>query len=92
MPGIYVEVSNTNIRAGPGGFHAGNRLGGNAITEIIVSGRVAAQTVAADNKESNQSSIPRQRHSSRSRFLLLQGCSVSPSPLVLSCKFKAELL
>ena len=33
-----------------GGFHAGNRLGGNAITEIIVSGRTAAQTIAADGK------------------------------------------
>ena len=31
-------------------FHAGNRLGGNAITEIIVSGRVAAQAINADNK------------------------------------------
>lgn len=33
-----------------GGFHAGNRLGGNAITEIIVSGRTAAMTVNADNQ------------------------------------------
>lgn len=33
-----------------GGFHAGNRLGGNAITEILVSGRVAAQSVNADNR------------------------------------------
>ena len=33
-----------------GGFHAGNRLGGNAITEIIVSGRTAAKTVNGDNK------------------------------------------
>jgi len=33
-----------------GGIHAGNRLGGNAITEIIVSGRVAAQAINADNK------------------------------------------
>lgn len=32
------------------GNHAGNRLGGNAITEIIVSGRVAAQAVTADNE------------------------------------------
>ncbi len=31
-------------------YHAGNRLGGNAITEIIVSGRNAAQSVIADNK------------------------------------------
>lgn len=34
-----------------GGFRAGNRLGGNAVTEIIVSGRTAAQTIAADGKE-----------------------------------------
>ncbi len=33
-----------------GGNHAGNRLGGNAITEIIVSGRVAAQAITADNQ------------------------------------------
>lgn len=33
-----------------GGFHAGNRLGGNAVTEIIVSGRVAGQAVTADNQ------------------------------------------
>ena len=33
-----------------GGIHAGNRLGGNAITEIIVSGRAAAKAVDADNQ------------------------------------------
>lgn len=33
-----------------GGIHGGNRLGGNAITEIIASGRTAAKTVEADNK------------------------------------------
>lgn len=33
-----------------GGIHGGNRLGGNAITEIIVSGRTAAKAVNADNK------------------------------------------
>ena len=32
------------------GYHAGNRLGGNAITEIIVSGRDAAKAVTEDNK------------------------------------------
>ena len=32
------------------GYHEGNRLGGNAITEIIVSGRDAAKAVAEDNK------------------------------------------
>lgn len=33
-----------------GGIHGGNRLGGNAITEIIVSGRTAAKAVTADNQ------------------------------------------
>ena len=33
-----------------GGIHGGNRLGGNAIVEIIVSGRVAAKAVTADNQ------------------------------------------
>lgn len=33
-----------------GGIHGGNRLGGNAIVEIFVSGRTAANTVNADNK------------------------------------------
>lgn len=44
IPGLYAAGEVT------GGFHSGNRLGGNAITEIIVSGRVAAQAVNADNK------------------------------------------
>ncbi len=33
-----------------GGIHGGNRLGGNAIVEIFVSGRTAANAVVADNK------------------------------------------
>ena len=33
-----------------GGIHGGNRLGGNSIVEIFVSGRIAAQTVQADNQ------------------------------------------
>ena len=33
-----------------GGIHGGNRLGGNAIVEIFVSGRTAAKTVSADNQ------------------------------------------
>ncbi len=33
-----------------GGIHVGNRLGGNAVTEIIVSGRTAAQAIEADNQ------------------------------------------
>ena len=32
-----------------GGIHGGNRLGGNAIVEIFVSGRTAANAVHADN-------------------------------------------
>ncbi|MCR5289956.1 MAG: FAD-dependent oxidoreductase [Treponema sp.] len=32
-----------------GGFHGGNRLGGNAIVEIFVSGRTAANAIKADN-------------------------------------------
>lgn len=34
-----------------GGIHGGNRLGGNAIVEIFVSGRTAANSIAEDNKE-----------------------------------------
>ena len=33
-----------------GGLHGGNRLGGNAIVDIIVSGRTAARSVQADNR------------------------------------------
>ncbi len=33
-----------------GGIHGGNRLGGNAIVEIFVSGRTAANAISADNK------------------------------------------
>ena len=44
IPGLYAagEVCSGN--------HAGNRLGGNAVTEIIVSGRTAAKAVTEDNK------------------------------------------
>ncbi len=34
-----------------GGIHGGNRLGGNAIVEIFVSGRTAANAIAADSAE-----------------------------------------
>ncbi len=34
-----------------GGIHGGNRLGGNAIVEIFVSGRIAANTVAAEKED-----------------------------------------
>lgn len=44
IPGLYAAGEVT------GGIHGGNRLGGNAITEIFVSGRIAAQSVNADNK------------------------------------------
>lgn len=33
-----------------GGIHGGNRLGGNAIVEIFVSGRTAAKALTADNQ------------------------------------------
>ena len=43
IPGLYAAGEVT------GGIHGGNRLGGNAIVEIFVSGRTAAKAVAADN-------------------------------------------
>ena len=44
IPGLYAAGEVT------GGIHAGNRLGGNAIVEIFVSGRTAADAINADNK------------------------------------------
>ena len=44
IPGLYAAGEVT------GGIHGGNRLGGNAIVEIYVSGRTAAQAVTADNE------------------------------------------
>ena len=44
IPGLYAAGEVT------GGIHGGNRLGGNAITEIFVSGRIAASSLNADNK------------------------------------------
>ena len=44
IPGLYAAGEVT------GGIHGGNRLGGNAIVEIFVSGRTAAKAVAADNE------------------------------------------
>ena len=44
IPGLYAAGEVT------GGIHGGNRLGGNAIVEIFVSGRTAAQAIMADNK------------------------------------------
>ena len=44
IPGLYAAGEVT------GGIHGGNRLGGNAIVEIFVSGRTAAQSVQADNE------------------------------------------
>jgi len=43
IPGLYAAGEVT------GGIHGGNRLGGNAIVEIFVSGRTAAKAVSADN-------------------------------------------
>ncbi len=42
IPGLYAAGEVT------GGIHGGNRLGGNAIVEIFVSGRTAAKAVTAD--------------------------------------------
>jgi len=44
IPGLYAAGEVT------GGIHGGNRLGGNAIVEIFVSGRTAAKALTADNK------------------------------------------
>ena len=44
IPGLFAAGEVT------GGVHGANRLGGNAVTEIIVSGRTAAQAIEADNQ------------------------------------------
>ena len=44
IPGLYAAGEVT------GGIHGGNRLGGNAIVEIFVSGRTAANAIDEDNK------------------------------------------
>ena len=44
IPGLYAAGEVT------GGIHGGNRLGGNAIVEIFVSGRTAAGAIQADNQ------------------------------------------
>lgn len=43
IPGLWAAGEVT------GGIFAGNRLGGNAISEIIVSGRIAAKSVMSEN-------------------------------------------
>ena len=54
MGGIKVDTERHALDADgnviPGGIHGGNRLGGNAIVEIFVSGRTAAEAIQADNK------------------------------------------
>lgn len=45
IPGLYAAGEVT------GGIHGGNRLGGNALTEILVSGRIAASSVTRDGKK-----------------------------------------
>lgn len=40
--------ANKAVILATGGFFAGNRLGGNAISEILVSGRIAGQAAAAE--------------------------------------------
>ena len=62
MGGIHVDVKRHVLDADEkpiaglyaagevtGGIHGGNRLGGNAITEIFVSGRTAANAISEDN-------------------------------------------
>ena len=44
IPGLYAAGEVT------GGIHGGNRLGGNAIVEIFVSGRTASNSIDADNE------------------------------------------
>ena len=44
IPGLYAAGEVT------GGIHGGNRLGGNAIVEIFVSGRTAANAISEDAK------------------------------------------
>ena len=44
IPGLYAAGEVT------GGIHGGNRLGGNAIVEILVSGRTAADAIHGDNQ------------------------------------------
>ncbi len=44
IPGLYAAGEVT------GGIHGGNRLGGNAIVEIFVSGRTAANAITKDTK------------------------------------------
>ena len=44
IPGLYAAGEVT------GGFFGGNRLGGNALTEVMASGRIAARGVQKDNK------------------------------------------
>ena len=41
IPGLYAAGEVT------GGVHGANRLGGNAVADIVVFGRIAAQTAAA---------------------------------------------
>ena len=45
IPGLYAAGEVT------GGIHAGNRLGGNALADIIVFGRIAGENAANESGE-----------------------------------------
>jgi succinate dehydrogenase/fumarate reductase flavoprotein subunit len=44
VPGLYAAGEIT------GGLHGGNRLGGNAVTDFVVFGRIAGQNAAAADR------------------------------------------
>ena len=49
-PGSVFKVITSAMGVDSAGIHGGNRLGGNAIVEIFVSGRTAAEAIQADNQ------------------------------------------
>lgn len=53
IPGLYAAGEVT------GGIHGGNRLGGNALTDVLVSGRIAGRSVAASAAQSSGNTVRR---------------------------------